>query len=716
MALTLGTVEQLVEWCAKSEAIADVRAKARADFFGYDEPKPISYIVDTGDVISRERRFLGWFAFSFKLPDGRCPSELAAVDLLKEPQLTSVIEAIRSVRYVTAVVTCVISGRGFYLELEDEEFEVNSRMLSHILQKGSTLSTHILPTGQGQWLPGPGWLAWPIRFGPGIRSRLKKLQPSPIEVERFLQQRAKGEEKLHDVEHPQDATLKAAVTRMTEAATREGKPKLIMTPEEWKSIVLSYMMNNDSNGFVKEIFRRTGGFKSVDEANRWLALASNIWNTTPQPDRGGKSAYQLRHQEGITRGDDRRKYMDYRMARLIAKLRGEALDRLEQSWRRDIESRSLPVNTTLQAALNKLPAIWIDGICLCLGVPADKEKRDKVKRIVSHLRDEASLTRTVSGLQPQHREAIAYLLNRGGWVKYNELSRKFGDETGDGWWWSENPPQSIIGQLRLRGLLFVGQTPIGSRHYKVAIIPAELKEPVLKALDHTSSKAKLPSRVANARSYQTLANQLSELKLHYATFATEDESLRGYYERFMSYWNRTEYAKYKDTEGFGVEEYLWNFRLPGSDKFLLDCFLERKGSDVPDRLIPSLLNWRGAELKRCRIVSAKDLLLLEDLDNEQRMWCFSLSIGGTKNFRGSLGKMVISYICPWDKDTHCLLGYSLIVPERKSSLKTSEDLKYALRNTTARTRVYFARTPRKPKPGLSEIPKSFLKAFEDEQD
>lgn len=714
MAFTASTVEQLVEWLNKSEDIAGVRAKARADFFGYGEPGSISYMDDTGDVISRERRFLGWFAFSFKLPDGQHPSELAARAVLKGNELSSALNSIRNVRYVTAVVTSVIPGRGFYLELEDEEFEVISRRLSHILQRESTLSTHILPASHGQWLPGPGWLAWPIRFGPGIRSRLKKLQPSPIEVERFLQQRAEGEEELHKVERPQDATLKAAVARMTEAAKREGKPKLIMTPEEWKGVVLPYLMNRDSNGFVKEIFKRTGGFKSVDEANTWLALASNIWNTTPQPDRGGKSAYQLCHQERITMGNDRTKHMDYRIARLMARLRGEALDRLEQSWRRDVESKSLPVNTTLQAALNKLPAVWIDGICLCLGVPVDREKRDKVRRIVSHLRGEASLAKTIAGLRPQHRDAIAYLLNCGGWAKYGELSHKFGDETGDGWWWSENPPQSIIGQLRLRGLLFIGQTPIGSRHYRVAIIPAEIREILRKALDYTSSKAKLPSRVANARSYQTLANQLSELKLHYGTFTTEDESLRAYYEQFMSYWNRTEYAKYKDTEGFGVEEYLWNFRLPGSDKFLLDCFLERKGSNVPQRLIPGLLNWRGAELKCCRIVSAKDLLLLEDLDNEQRMWCFSLSIGGTRDFRGSPGKMVISYICPWDKDTHCLLGYSLIVPERKSSLKTYQDLKYALRNTTARARVYFARTPRRPRAGLPEIPKSFLKAFEDE--
>jgi len=515
------------------------------------------------------------------------------------------------------------------------------------------------------------------------------------------------------VERPQDATLEAAIARMSEMAGREGKPRLIMTSEEWKRLVLSYLTNNDFSGFMKEITERSGGFRSVEEANRWLALASNIWNTTPQPDRGGKSAYQL--YQGRTVSDDWRKYMDYKVAQLIARLSDEALDRLEQSWRRDIESKSLPINPTLQAALNKLPAAWIDAICLCLGICGERKKRDKVSQIVSHLKDEASLVKTVLGLQPQHREAMIYLLQSGGWVKYGQLSRRFGDETGDGWWWNENPPHSIIGQLRLRGLLFVGQAPIGSRHYKVAVIPADLRQTLPKAVHKVSSlKAKLPSLVANASSYQALGNQLSELELHYGTFATEDESLKKYYEQLMSYWNKTEYAKYKDTGEFGVQEYLWNFRLPGSDKFLLDYFLEQKRNELPERLIPGLLNWRGAELKCCRILALKDLLLLEDLDTGQRMWSFSLEIGGTRAFQGSVGKMVISYTCHWDKDTYCLLGYSLLTPERKSSLKTYQNLKFALRDTTAKVRQYFLGTPRKARPGLSGIPKSFLKAFEEE--
>ena len=54
--------------------MADIRATARRDFFGYDEPGEIHYMQGTGNVTSQERRFLDWFALTFKLPEGRSPA------------------------------------------------------------------------------------------------------------------------------------------------------------------------------------------------------------------------------------------------------------------------------------------------------------------------------------------------------------------------------------------------------------------------------------------------------------------------------------------------------------------------------------------------------------------------------------------------------------------------------------------------------------------
>ncbi len=292
MPLTANVVELIAQWCAQSEAIDDIRAKARSDFFGYDEPGTIKYMAGSEELNTRERRFLGWFSFVFRLPDGRRPAETAATALLKGTELSSALKSIQNARYVLAIVTMVMPNKAVYLELEDEEFDVSSRYMSHILYTEDSVCAHILPVGRNRWVIGPGWLTWPVRFGPGMRSRLKKFQPSPIEVERFLQQRSSGKEKPK-IDYPRDKTLKEAVTRMTEAAHDGGKDQLIRSLEEWKGIVLACMKANDFNRFHKDIAKWVGKFSSLDELNKWIALASNIWNNVPQPDRGNRSAVEI---------------------------------------------------------------------------------------------------------------------------------------------------------------------------------------------------------------------------------------------------------------------------------------------------------------------------------------------------------------------------------------------------------------------------------------
>ena len=296
MPLTNSIVEQLTEWCALSDTLADVRSKARSDFFGYDEPGTIKYMAETGEINGRERRFLGWFGFSFKLPDGKHPAELAAAALLTRVGLTSALKSIQQAKYVMAITTMVRPGKGVYLELEDEEFEVDSHILSQFLYKDDALCAHIMPVGWCRWLVCPGWLVWPTRLGPGIRSRLKKFQLDPVKLERFLQQRSSMEEKRLRIEHPRDNTLEKAVARMTEAAQAEGKDSLVRSVEEWKALVLACMKTSDITKFSKEVVKMVGKVPSLDDLNRLIALAMNIWNATPQPDRGGKTAYEMGQQ------------------------------------------------------------------------------------------------------------------------------------------------------------------------------------------------------------------------------------------------------------------------------------------------------------------------------------------------------------------------------------------------------------------------------------
>jgi hypothetical protein len=249
--------------------------------------------------------------------------------------------------------------------------------------------------------------------------------------------------------------------------------------------------------------------------------------------------------------------------------------------------------------------------------------------------------------------------------------------------------------------------------YKTAVIPQELRNLILAALftSKPAQPSKESSKAKNAKFYHALGAQLGALKFHYAIFATEDESLEKYYRQFMSCFGKTKHIHFGGAEDFAEEEYLWNFKLPGTDKFLIDCYLERHGQ--PKGFGDKMLNWRGAKLRYCRILAAKDLLLLEDLETGERMACLCLNIGGVKEYRRFVGDAVIGYVSPWDKDTHCLMGYSVTVPIREAALALYRALKETLPEITAKTREYFNRPAKGARGDSTEIPEVFRKAFDD---
>jgi hypothetical protein len=164
---------------------------------------------------------------------------------------------------------------------------------------------------------------------------------------------------------------------------------------------------------------------------------------------------------------------------------GMMLDYMTKQWREEQEGKPITLNSTLSAALNKCPVQWIDGICLCVGLDpkAQRKKKDRVKAVVSHLGDPDVLRAVVTSLSEQGQHALAFLLEKGGWVKIGSLTRKFGTMDDVGWFWDEKePPTSPLGQLRVRGLLFVGKAGISGRNYTVAVVPRDLREPLRESL------------------------------------------------------------------------------------------------------------------------------------------------------------------------------------------------------------------------------------------
>ncbi|MFC2072738.1 hypothetical protein ACFLUU_08605 [Chloroflexota bacterium] len=62
------------------------------------------------------------------------------------------------------------------------------------------------------------------------------------------------------------------------------------------------MKSSQINDYSKEIVYLISEVKSVKEINKSLGLAMNIWNNTPQPDRGGKSPFEISREYDIQSG------------------------------------------------------------------------------------------------------------------------------------------------------------------------------------------------------------------------------------------------------------------------------------------------------------------------------------------------------------------------------------------------------------------------------
>jgi hypothetical protein len=159
---------------------------------------------------------------------------------------------------------------------------------------------------------------------------------------------------------------------------------------------------------------------------------------------------------------------------------GAMMRYLEKSWRKERESQPINLNTTISAGLNKYPSEWINGVCKAIGISTEGKKRDKVSHIRSKLT--AQLTQTLEKIPTESLDALRLVIDSCGWMRYNQLSKKYGDEENDSYWWETEPPKSVIGILRLHGLLFVGKAGLKGRMYKVAVVPKEFREQVQKML------------------------------------------------------------------------------------------------------------------------------------------------------------------------------------------------------------------------------------------
>jgi len=157
---------------------------------------------------------------------------------------------------------------------------------------------------------------------------------------------------------------------------------------------------------------------------------------------------------------------------------------LEKALRETQEERSLPLSLRFRGLLSALPVEWLDAICETVDIEPYRLRKDRERALGALLTDLEELENVLYQLAPEELDALRFLLGRDGACKAMLVTRRFGDDADDAHFWSERPPVSVLGQLRLRGLVFIGRMVHGKQKHRTAAIPVELRQPMTTALDN----------------------------------------------------------------------------------------------------------------------------------------------------------------------------------------------------------------------------------------
>jgi hypothetical protein len=219
---------------------------------------------------------------------------------------------------------------------------------------------------------------------------------------------------------------------------------------------------------------------------------------------------------------------DVESALLTSELTDELVRHLAENWRAEEENKRINVNVSLNAALGKTPTKWIDAACrvnrVALKGAVRRDRRAKIIALVSALTNPDELAQCVREMPAHARAALRRVVENGGWLRLNELTRDFGGMEGDGWFWDEEPPTSSLGELRRRALLYVGKTSLnkegrsGKRLFKVAVVPQDLRYLLRDILADAAIRREEESAVEArfATPEDLLADALDAARSHYA--------------------------------------------------------------------------------------------------------------------------------------------------------------------------------------------------------
>jgi hypothetical protein len=202
------------------------------------------------------------------------------------------------------------------------------------------------------------------------------------------------------------------------------------------------------------------------------------------------------------RRDDRHGPDSLREEDFLVLLIGE----LQMRWRKQLENAPLKPNTRLRTALNKIPSHWLEAICQQADLTKVRTRKGRLEALAHWLPREGNLRRIWNSLPLPSREVLSWMvLEKSGWVKVQNLSRRYGADTDITWWWNEGQiPETPLGLLRINGLVYVGKIREGKRRFRIAAVPVELRKALAKiAREPQSMEGSPPLKPSDTRDGST---------------------------------------------------------------------------------------------------------------------------------------------------------------------------------------------------------------------
>ncbi len=105
-------------------------------------------------------------------------------------------------------------------------------------------------------------------------------------------------------------------------------------------------------------------------------------------------------------------------------------------------------------------------------------KAELLQRIIDELNDPDNLERIVANLNKKEQQALQDVLTNGGRMAWHLFDNRYDNDLEESTYWQYHEPETLMGHLRLRGLL--GESTVNKE--LLVVIPAELRPDLKKIL------------------------------------------------------------------------------------------------------------------------------------------------------------------------------------------------------------------------------------------